>query len=269
MPSDPEVSSLPARGSAGIPWGKLAPLIIFAALTALVIGMGWHRELSLESIVRRRAELERVVAGNLLAALLGYMSLYVAVVAMSVPGAVFLTIAGGILFGWLVGGLAAVVGATVGATLLFLIARNALADFVRRRLGPRLNAIAEGFRADAFSYLLFLRLVPVFPFFLVNLAPALAGIGVGTFVAATFIGILPGTFAFATFGAGLDSVIAAQEAAYKACLAAGRAGCRLNFDVKAALTPQLLAALTALGIAALIPVVVKRWRARAPRPSTS
>ena len=86
--------------------------------------------------------------------------------------------------------------------------------------------LAEGFREDAFSYLLFLRLVPAFPFFLVNLVPALAGVGLAPFVAATALGIIPATFTFAFVGAGLDSVIAAQGAAYNACIAAGHAGCR-------------------------------------------
>jgi uncharacterized membrane protein YdjX (TVP38/TMEM64 family) len=124
--------------------------------------------------------------------------------------------------------------------------------------------LAEGFRADAFSYLLFLRLVPIFPFWLVNLVPALAGVRLPVFAAATAIGILPGTFAFAFVGAGLTSVITAQGTAYRACLAAGRSDCRLDFDLKAAVTPELLIALAALGVLALIPVVVKRLRARSP-----
>ena len=139
-----------------------------------------------------------------------------------------------------------------------------------RRAGPLACKIADGFRADAFSYLLFLRLVPAFPFFLVNLAPALVGVKLSTFVAATAIGIIPATFAFAFLGSGLDSVIAAQENAYRACLASGRTDCQLQFDLGMIVTPQLLAALATLGVIALIPVVVKRLRARsATRPRRS
>jgi len=105
--------------------------------------------------------------------------------------------------------------------------------------------------------------VPIFPFWLVNLVPALCGVPLATFVAATALGIIPVTFAFAFVGAGLDSVIAAQQAAYQSCLAAARPDCRLEFHMKAALTPELLGALVALGVLALIPVVVKRLRARA------
>ncbi len=124
--------------------------------------------------------------------------------------------------------------------------------------------LAEGFRDDAFSYLLFLRLVP-FPFFVVNLVAALAGVRLATFVAATALGIVPATFAFAFVGAGLDSIIAAQESAYRACLAAGNADCKLDFDLAAAITPQLIVALVALGVVALIPVIAKRMRARRAR----
>jgi uncharacterized membrane protein YdjX (TVP38/TMEM64 family) len=131
-----------------------------------------------------------------------------------------------------------------------------------RRAGRLAEKVAQGFRADAFNYLLFLRLVPIFPFWLVNLVPALCGVPLATFVAATALGVIPVTFAFAFVGAGLDSVIAAQQAAYQSCLVAGRPDCRLEFHMKAALTPELLGAFVALGVLALIPVVVKRLRAR-------
>ena len=131
-----------------------------------------------------------------------------------------------------------------------------------KRAGPRAAKLAQGFRDDAFNYLLFLRLVPAFPFFLVNLVPAFAGVRLTPFVAATALGIIPGAFAFAFAGTGLDSVIAAQKAAYDACLAAGRADCQLDFSAAGILTPQLIGALVALGLLALLPVVVKRWRGR-------
>ena len=131
-----------------------------------------------------------------------------------------------------------------------------------RRAGPAVEKLAAGFRADAFSYLLFLRLVPVFPFWLVNLAAALLNVRLATFAAATAIGIIPGGFAFTFIGTGLDSAIAAEEETYRACLAAGGAACRLDFDVRAALTPRLLAALVVLGLLALVPVLVRRLKAR-------
>ena len=103
----------------------------------------------------------------------------------------------------------------------FLTARTALGDPLLRRAGPRAHRLARGFREDAFSYLLFLRLVPAFPFFLVNLVPAFAGVRLGPFIAATAIGIIPGAIVFALAGVGLDSMIAAQKNSGDQCIAAG------------------------------------------------
>ena len=186
-----------------------------------------------------------------------YIGIYITVVAVSLPGAAFLTVTGGFLFGIAVGASAAVISATVGATLIFLVARTALGEPLLRRAGPRATQLARGFREDAFSYLLFLRLVPAFPFFLVNLVPAFAGVRLGPFVAATAIGIIPGAIVFALAGAGLDSMIAAQKNSYDQCIAAKGADCRLVFDPADVLTPQLIAALVALGLLALMPVAVK------------
>ena len=224
--------------------------------------MGWHRELSLETLVRHRAALDAFVAASLPTAIAAFVALYVVVAALSIPGAVYLTISSGFLFGVVVGALASIVGATVGATALFLVARTAFGEQLARRAGPIAARLAKGFRKDAFSYLLLLRLVPVFPFFLVNLVPALAGVRLAPFVAATALGIIPAAFAFAFLGAGLDSVIAAQGAAYNACVAAGRGDCRLEFNPWVAVTPELVAALVALAAVALIPIVVRLIRAR-------
>jgi uncharacterized membrane protein YdjX (TVP38/TMEM64 family) len=263
MPDRRDPSAPPPRDEASgrSPW-RFVPLAVVVALSILIVAMGWHRHLSFEAFVHRHAVLRDFIAYDLTAAVAAYVALYVVVVALSVPGALFLTVAGGIMFGALLGGVAALVGATVGAVCIFLIAKSALGEHLVRRAGPRVAKIAEGFRADAFSYLLFLRLVPIFPFWLVNLVPALAGVRFVPFVAATALGIVPATFAFASVGAGLDSIIAAQEAAYRACLATGAASCRLDFDLTTAVTPQLLAALVALGVVALIPVAVKKLRAR-------
>jgi uncharacterized membrane protein YdjX (TVP38/TMEM64 family) len=206
--------------------------------------------------------IDAFIDAHAIAAVAAYMAIYIIVVALSIPGSLFLTIAGGILFGVAVGAIATIISATIGATIIFLIAKSACGESLVRRAGPLACKIAEGFKADAFSYLLFLRLVPAFPFFLVNLVPALAGVNLRTFVAATLIGIIPAVFAFTFLGSGLDSVIAAQEGIYRACLAAGRSDCQIHFDIGMIATPRLLASLATLGAIALIPVVVKRVRAR-------
>jgi uncharacterized membrane protein YdjX (TVP38/TMEM64 family) len=241
---------------------RLMPLIAVVLLAVAAYFAIGHGGISLEALVRHRASIDAVVTEHWVLAVLAYIALYIATVALSVPGATFLTVSGGFLFGLAVGASAAVIGATIGATLIFLVARTALGEPLLRRAGPRATQLAQGFRDDAFSYLLFLRLVPAFPFFLVNLVPAFAGVRLVPFVAATALGIIPGALVFAFAGTGLDSVISAQQAANRDCLATGRSDCHFVFDPKDVLTPQLIGALIALGLLALVPVVVKRLRAR-------
>lgn len=238
------------------------PVAVVLVLVAAVYATGLHRQFTLEMLVRHRAGLEAFVNAHYAAALALFAGAYLVVVALSIPVSLFLTVAGGILFGVVVGTVASVAGATIGAVIVFLIARTAAGDLLARRAGPAIEKLADGFRANAFSYLLFLRLVPLFPFWLVNLAPALFGVKLRTFVLATVIGILPGAAAFAFVGAGLDSAIVAQEAGFKACLAAGKEGCKLAFDLRDAVTPELIAGLVALGLVALIPIAVRRLRGR-------
>jgi uncharacterized membrane protein YdjX (TVP38/TMEM64 family) len=246
------------------PIRRLVPLIAVVLLAIAAYTIFGRGSISLEALVMHRMAIDGFVAEHRLLAVLAYTALYIAAVALSLPGAIFLTVAGGFLFGLAVGTLAAVIGATLGATIIFLVARTALGEPLLRRAGPRAAQLAHGFRNDAFSYLLFLRLVPAFPFFLVNLVPAFAGVRLLPFVAATALGVIPGALVYALAGTGLDSVIAAQMESHSACLAVGRADCQMIFNAKDVLTPQLIGALVALGLLALVPVVVKRLRARAP-----
>jgi uncharacterized membrane protein YdjX (TVP38/TMEM64 family) len=238
----------------------LAAVLVVAVIAYALLCRG---SLSLESLVRHRATIDSFVSEHHAAAVLSYICIYIVTVAVSVPGATILTVIGGFLFGVLAGGAAAVVGATTGATLIFLFARTALGEPLLRRAGPRACQLAQGFRDDAFSYLLFLRLVPAFPFFLVNLVPALAGVRLAPFVAATALGVIPASFVYAFAGTGLDSVMLAQSYAYRQCLAAGGTDCHFAFNAGDVLTWQLIGALVALGLLALVPVAVKRLRARA------
>jgi uncharacterized membrane protein YdjX (TVP38/TMEM64 family) len=231
---------------------------------AFVFAMGWHRYLTIETLAENRETLRAFIGTNMLLSLAIFVAVYAAAIALSLPGGAVLTITGGFLFGWLLGGGASIVGATIGASIVFLIARSALGDLLAARAGPWLSRFRQGFQEDAFSYLLFLRLVPIFPFWLVNLAPGLLGVSFGTYVATTILGIIPGTFAFALAGSGLDSVIEAQHAAHQSCLAksglGGQESCSYALDPGALLTPELIAGLVALGLVALIPVAVKWFR---------
>ncbi|WP_108681798.1 TVP38/TMEM64 family protein [Methyloceanibacter sp. wino2] len=245
---------------------RLWPLLLLAAVTTLVVAMGWHRYLTLEQLAANRESLRALMDDHYVLALTAFTALYAVTVALSIPGGVVLTVAAGFLFGWFLGGVLSVVGATIGATAVFLVARSALRDVLVEKAGPKLQRFADGFREDATSYLLFLRLIPVFPFWLVNLAPGLLGVSFWTYVLTTFVGIIPGTFAFALAGNGLDSVFDAQQASYESCLAkAGEGGhdsCQFGIDPGALLTTDVIVAVVALGVVALIPVVAKKLSRR-------
>jgi uncharacterized membrane protein YdjX (TVP38/TMEM64 family) len=243
-------------------WWRFLPLAIVLLGAALVFATGANRYLRLETVVENRDKLQSFVAYHGVKSLIVYMLIYVTAVTLSVPGAVFLTVVGGFLFGWLIGGAVACVSATLGATGIFLVARTSIGDALLRRAGPRVQALAAGFREDAVSYLLFLRFLPIVPFWITNLACALFGVPLRIFFLATLIGIIPGTFAFAVAGSGLDSVIAAHRQEQEACLAAGGADCAISFHVKSLLTPHMIAAFVALGVLSLAPVVAKRLSRR-------
>lgn len=244
---------------------RLAPLLILAAVTALIVSQGWHNLISFRELALNQQALHGWIDENLIASLAVYAAIYIVVIALSLPGGAVLTVAGGLLFGWLLAGGVTVVAATLGATVIFLIARSSVGEPLAARAGPWLGRFRAGFQENALSYLLFLRLVPVFPFWVVNLAPALLGVTLRDYVIATALGIVPGTFAFAFAGEGLDSVLAAQREAYQACQAGREPGdppCAFQFDPGTLITTELLIAFAALGVVALIPAMVKKLRRR-------
>ena len=250
----------PARFTTAKRW---LPVAVIACLMAAAYGFGVHEQLSLQSIATNREALRHFIANNWALALLIYVLIYACAVSLSIPGATLLTIAGGLMFGWLMGAVAAMIAATTGATLIFLAARTSLEKALTRKGGSLVNKIQDGFKRDAFNYLLFLRLTPVFPFWLVNIAAALAQVRLKTFAAATILGIIPATLAFSFVGSGLDSLIDSQQLAYDACLAQNPSTpCSLDLSVSRIITPQILLALAALGVAALVPVLAKRWRGK-------
>jgi uncharacterized membrane protein YdjX (TVP38/TMEM64 family) len=168
-------------------------------------GLGSY--LSLDTLKMHREALTAFVQGNFVLAALAYVAAYVAAVAFSLPGAVFLTLSGGFLFGAVFGTLLTVTGATIGATLIFLFAKTLFGENALDRFGAQATKLADGMRRNAASYLMVLRLVPLFPFFLVNLVPAFVGVPLLTYVLTTFFGIIPGTAVFSLAGAGLGSVL--------------------------------------------------------------
>jgi uncharacterized membrane protein YdjX (TVP38/TMEM64 family) len=244
-------------------WLSLLALI---ALMALVFGLGWHKYLTLKIVGLNYDALQSYIAHNLAVALVLYVLVYIAVVALSLPGGLVMTLTGGLLFGWRLGTPAAVIAATSGATILFLAVKTSFGESLAAKACPWIGKLQDGFREHALSYLLFLRLVPAFPFCVVNLAPALLGVPLRTFVLGTFLGIIPATTAFTVAGAGLGSVIDAQNRIYKACLAKGpenpEVACSYTIDTTAVVTTELLVGFGLLGGVALIPVVIRKWNKR-------
>jgi uncharacterized membrane protein YdjX (TVP38/TMEM64 family) len=222
---------------------RLVPLALLLLAGALLLAFAGGRHLSFAALAENRAWLASFVsrAGTLAAA--AFILAYAGIVALSFPEAGLLTILAGFLFGRWFGTLYAVIGATGGATIVFVAARSGLAGLAARA-GPRAERLAAGFRRDALSYLLALRLVPLFPFWLVNLVAGAAGLPLRTYVAGTLFGIIPGTFIYASLGVGLDEVIAA--------------GRRPDFAV--ILRPSLLLPLLGLAALALLPLLFRRWR---------
>lgn len=227
---------------------RFLPLIVVITGLAAGYAAGLHEYLTLSALAAQRDLLQGFVSDNFVLAAALYFFAYIAAVAFSFPAASILTIFGGFLFGWLIGGVLTAIGATIGAAILFKAAQTAFGDFLRDRAGPFAAKLSEGFQKDAFSYLLILRLAPVFPFFVMNIVPALFKIPLRTYVGATFFGILPGTFAYTYLGQGVDSVL----------MAAAQSGQEVS--VADLITPEITIAFAALAAVATIPSIVRRFR---------
>jgi uncharacterized membrane protein YdjX (TVP38/TMEM64 family) len=225
---------------------RLLPLFVLVALIAAVYLGGLHRYLGFDTLREHRQALLAFVAARPLLAPLLYVVVYAATIALSVPGGTVLTVTGGFLFGLVQGSALTVIGATIGATLVFLIARTALGDSLRARAGPWLARMQEGFRENALSYLLVLRLVPLFPFWLVNLVPAFLGVPLGTYVLATLLGIIPGSVVYTSVGNGLGAVLDAGGTP----------------DLGLIFRPEILLPILGLAALALVPALYRRLKAK-------
>lgn len=193
-------------------WRRLLPLAVLLLGLALFLLLGLERYLSFEMLGKHQAALADWVAGHQVLAALAYLVGYGLVVAFSLPVAVVVTPLGGFLFGIWLGTALSVLGAMAGAVAVFLAARSALHDLFRARAGGKLGRLEEGFRRDGFSYLLFLRLVPIFPFWLINIVPALLGMPLAPYALATLLGIIPGALVYSSVGSGLGDLLAQGKA---------------------------------------------------------
>jgi uncharacterized membrane protein YdjX (TVP38/TMEM64 family) len=224
----------------------LLPLALLAAGLVALWALGLQQNLSWASLARHQTELLTAVAARPIETGGAYVVVYTILVACSVPEAAIVTVAGGLLFGTVLGGALAVIGATLGAIALFLAARTAFVDLMAARAAPFLARIRPGIERDGFLYLLAIRLVPIFPFWLVNLAAAACGMRLIPFALATLLGIIPGTLVFAAIGAGVAEVLAN--------------GGTPDFSV--VFSPHVLLPLLGLAMLTLLPVAWQAFRGR-------
>ncbi len=242
-------------------WHRAWPVAALVLAVAAAYATGLHHYLTLSSVAEHRDTLKAFVADNLLLAMLIYAAVYVGAVALSLPGAALLTIIGGFLFGWMMSAPISIVAATTGSIVVFEAVKTAFGASVAERAGPFVKKLSDGFAKDAFNYLLFLRLTPVFPFFAVNAVAGLANVKLSTFALATLIGIIPGGIAFAYLGTGLDSVIDAHKQAQADCVAqSGANACGQSITASDLVTWELLIAFAGLGVVSLIPVILRKLK---------
>jgi Uncharacterized conserved protein len=221
---------------------RVVVALSFAGALVAFFALGGHRYVSLDTVKANRDALLAYTQAHHAQAVVIAFAVFVAATAFSLPGGLLLTMTCGFLFGRWTGTVIVVFAGTIGGTLLFLAARYVLAGVVRRRLGTLGERINAGFTKHGFSYMLFLRLVP-FPFFLVNLAPALTSLPLRTFVLATFIGAIPGMFVFANLGEALGRIDSLQDL----------------------VSWETFGALALLGVLALVPITARKLSSRSAR----
>lgn len=227
-------SSEPKSGSNA---GRIAIVLTIGVAVAAFFYFDLGRFLSLEALKDNRDSLLSFTETHSAAAAGLFVLAYVAVTGLSLPGATILTLAGGFLFGAVWGTLFVNLGATTGATLAFLASRYLLRDWVERKFGKWLGPVQQGFARNAFSYLLTLRLIPLFPFFVLNLVSGLTRMNVGAYIAATALGIIPGSFVYAYAGRQLGTINSLKDIA----------------------SPGVIGAFVLLGLLALVPTLYKKW----------
>lgn len=233
-------------------WRRWLPLLVLALGTLAVLATGLHDYFSLERIKDERETLMALVRHYPLPSAVGFVLLYAGLVAFSIPVALLMSLLSGFLFGQLLGTLLAVMAATIGATLVFLAARSALGAAWRQRQAGIVQRLRAGFAANAFAYLLALRLIPQVPFFAVNLAAAFLGVPLATFVIATFVGIIPAAAVISGLGNSLGTVLDAGGTPDFTILWQG----------------EVIGPLLGLAALALLPAVYKRWHSgRGSKPA--
>jgi len=219
---------------------RFLPLIVLIVAIIMAYSFGLQNYLSLESIKDQKEEFQTLIDSQPIFSSIGFVAIYAVCVALSLPIAIFLTLLGGFLFGLVKGTLLVVTGATIGATIIFVIAKTSLGSTLRDKAGGLYKKVEGNMKENAFGYLFFMRFVPIFPFVLVNILPALFNVPLRIFLITTFFGIMPGSAAFVYFGEQLGEIESLSDLA----------------------SPKLFLAFGILGIFALIPTIYKQWKNR-------
>jgi uncharacterized membrane protein YdjX (TVP38/TMEM64 family) len=219
------------------------PLLLIILALALILSSGLQKYLSFESLKSHRTILLAWTNEHFLLSSLIYVAIYIIAVAVSIPGASFLTLAGGFLFGPFFGSILVIISATTGATLLYFAVKTSLGNWLSQKATGWINRMRVGFQENAFSYLLFLRLMPIFPFWVINIVPALLGVSAATFIVATFFGIMPGSIVYVLVGNGLSHLFATNQTP----------NFRIMFD------PAVLYPLLALAALSVLPVIYQKF----------
>lgn len=240
----------PSKVSSSRGLARFVPIAILLGVLITGLLLGWQRYFTLDFLAGARESIKAFASENGVLAALIYVLGYAVATAVAFPASWLLTVAGGFVYGAFLGGLLAAIGATIGASILFWAAKTAFGDSLRQRVGGFVDRAAKGFETNAFSYMLALRLAPIFPFAAVNIIPALLKVPFSTYFIATLIGILPGALVYASIGQGLESVLI--EVAES-----GR-----DVSISDLITPGLTLGLLGLALLAIAPTLFKLIRAR-------
>jgi len=219
---------------------RFIPLVILVGAIGAAYAFDLHTYLSLEQIQDQKEQFKEYIELHPFLAALIFVGAYVASVALSLPIATLLTLLGGFLFGLVQGTLLVVGSATIGATILFLVAKTSLGATLREKAGGLYKKVEGNMKENAVGYLLFMRLVPLFPFVAVNVVPALFNVPLRIFVLTTFFGIMPGSAVFVYFGQQLGSIESLGDL----------------------VSPEVLLAFALLGVFAVIPTLYKQYKNR-------
>ena len=230
---------------------RLAPLLGVVALAALILGMGWNRYLSLDTLKDHGEALHAFVSDHYLLTLLGLTVLFALLTASVIPGVVFVTVAAGYLYGTWVGGVATALGATLGALIVYGAGRSALGETLRLRAAARpglIQRICDGVDRDTFRYVLVSRLVVTVPFHLINIAAGVVSAPLKPYALATFVGLLPAHFIYCWIGDGLNDILSVNE----------------DPDLRALFNEFAWPLMGVAFLALVLPLIMRRLRRRAP-----